>query len=136
MRQLKKYFKQYESLINYLFFGGLTTLINIVVFGLLDHHIYYQIANVIAWLASVIFAFITNKLWVFHSKSMDWRTFLWESLSFFFFRILSLGVDSAIMWLGITVLSGNSLVVKIIDQFVIVAINYIFSKWIIFRNQV
>lgn len=135
MQTLIQLFKKYESVISYLFFGGLTTLINIVVFDLFNASLHYQIANVIAWFASVLFAFITNKLWVFHSKSMNWRTFLWETLSFFGFRLLSLVVDQGIMWIGISLLSGNPLLVKIIDQFVIVVINYFFSKWFIFRKS-
>ncbi|WP_054701372.1 GtrA family protein [Secundilactobacillus odoratitofui] len=122
-------------MISYLFFGGLTTLINIVVFDLFNASLHYQIANVIAWFASVLFAFITNKLWVFHSKSVRWQTFLWETFSFFGFRLLSLVVDQGIMWIGISLLSGNPLLVKIIDQFVIVVINYFFSKWFIFRKS-
>ena len=94
----------------------------------------YQIANVLAWLASVIFAFITNKLWVFNSKSMAWRPFLWETLTFFFFRLLSLAVDQFIMFVGISLLSGNPLIVKIIDNVIVVILNYFFSKWIIFKK--
>ncbi|KRK47150.1 hypothetical protein FC96_GL000610 [Secundilactobacillus kimchicus JCM 15530] len=135
MKPILKLYHQYESLVSYLFFGGLTTLINIVVFGWLNHHMDYTIANVIAWFASVVFAFVTNKLWVFNSKSMAVGTFLWEILTFFGFRALSLLVDQGIMVLGVSVLHGNPLIVKIIDQFVVVAINYIFSKWIIFRTN-
>ncbi len=79
MHTLWQLFKKYESVISYLFFGGLTTLINIGVFDWLNHSMNYQIANVLAWLASVIFAFITNKLWVFNSKSMAWKTFMGNS---------------------------------------------------------
>lgn len=134
MKTLMKLYHQYEAVISYLFFGGLTTLINIVVFGLLNRVMDYTIANVFAWLVSVIFAFVTNKLWVFKSKSMELGTFAWELLSFFGFRALSLLVDQGIMILGVSVLHGNALLVKIIDQFVVVAINYVFSKWIIFRT--
>ncbi|GAX08758.1 MAG TPA: GtrA family protein [Lactobacillus sp.] len=134
MHTLWQLFKKYESVISYLFFGGLTTLINIGVFDWLNHSMNYQIANVLAWLASVIFAFITNKLWVFNSKSMAWKTFLWETATFFFFRLLSLAVDQLIMYVGISLLSGNPLIVKIIDNVIVVILNYFFSKWIIFKK--
>lgn len=134
MHTLWQLFKKYESVISYLFFGGLTTLINIGVFDWLNHSMNYQIANVLAWLASVIFAFVTNKLWVFNSKSMAWKTFLWETLTFFFFRLLSLVVDQLIMYVGISLLSGNPLIVKIIDNVIVVILNYFFSKWIIFKK--
>lgn len=135
MQTLITLYHKYESVISYLFFGGLTTLINIAVFVWLSPHINYQIANVIAWFLSVLFAFITNKLWVFKSKSMALGTFLWEMGSFFFFRIASLGVDALILWIGISLLNGNNLVVKLIDQIVVVILNYFFSKWFIFRKQ-
>lgn len=134
MQTLWNLFKKYQAIISYLFFGGLTTLINIGVFGWLNLHMNYQIANVLAWLAAVIFAFITNKLWVFNSKSMAWRTFLWETLTFFSFRLLSLAVDQFIMFVGISLLAGNPLIVKIIDNAIVVILNYFFSKWIIFKK--
>lgn len=67
MEKIKTLFRTYYSLISYLFFGGLTTLINIVAFVIFQSYlgVNYQFANVIAWFISVIFAFVTNKLWVF-----------------------------------------------------------------------
>lgn len=136
MKQLKNLVTHYYSVLSYLFFGGLTTLINIVVFTVLNSTTgwNYQISNVIAWFLSVLFAYITNKLWVFNSKTTDTQTFVREVSSFFFFRILSLGFDVVIMWTGISLLSGNPLIVKIIDNVLIVVINYVFSKVFIFRN--
>ncbi|MTV81976.1 GtrA family protein [Secundilactobacillus folii] len=133
MNTIWKLFKQYQSVISYLFFGGLTTLINIVVFALLQPKMNYQIANVIAWFLSVLFAFITNKLWVFNSKSLKLGTILRETFSFFAFRLASLAIDLLIMYVGITLLSGNPLLVKIIDNVIVVILNYFFSKWFIFR---
>ena len=86
--------KLWEPL-TYLIFGGLTTLVNLVVYFLFreifDFH--YMIANVISWAASVLFAFFTNKIWVFEAKSEtkkeSWLAF-WK---FLFFRVLSLGLD-------------------------------------------
>lgn len=127
-------YHRYESAISYLFFGGLTTVINTVVFFALYHHMNYQVANAIAWFLSVLFAFITNKLWVFHSKSFELKTFVWETFSFFGFRLASLVIDMLILWIGITLLSGNALLVKIIDQVVVILLNYFFSKWFIFKK--
>ncbi|MCH5462550.1 GtrA family protein [Lactobacillus sp. LC28-10] len=134
MHTLWNLFKKYQAVISYLFFGGLTTLINIGAFAWLNLYMNYQLATALAWLISVIFAFITNKLWVFNSKSMAWKVFFWETLTFFFFRLLSLGVDELIMFVGVSLLSGNALIVKIIDNVVVVVINYFFSKWIIFKK--
>ncbi|SPS03287.1 GtrA family protein [Latilactobacillus sakei] len=123
--------KYWEQLM-YLVFGVLTTAVNMVVFYLLDQYtgMYYLLSNTIAWFLSVLFAFFTNKTWVFQSKYTTFRDFSREIASFFFFRGISYIMDTAIMFVGISMLHGPNMVVKIIDQFVIILANYIFSKWI------
>lgn len=123
--------KYWEQLM-YLVFGVLTTAVNMVVFYLLDQYtgMYYLLSNTIAWFLSVLFAFFTNKTWVFQSKYTTFRDFSREIASFFFFRGISYIMDTAIMFVGISMLHGPNIVVKIIDQFVIILANYIFSKWI------
>lgn len=123
--------KYWEQLM-YLVFGVLTTAVNMVVFYLLDQYtgMYYLLSNTIAWFLSVLFAFFTNKTWVFQSKYTTFRDFSREMASFFFFRGISYIMDTAIMFVGISMLHGPNMVVKIIDQFMIILANYIFSKWI------
>ncbi|MFB1437349.1 teichoic acid glycosylation protein [Latilactobacillus sakei] len=123
--------KYWEQLM-YLVFGVLTTAVNMVVFYLLDQYtgMYYLLSNTIAWFLSVLFAFFTNKTWVFQSKYTTFRDFSREIASFFFFRGISYIMDTAIMFVGISMLHGPNMVVKIVDQFVIILANYIFSKWI------
>ncbi|MFV0982681.1 GtrA family protein [Latilactobacillus sakei] len=123
--------KYWEQLM-YLVFGVLTTAVNMVVFYLLDQYtgMYYLLSNTIAWFLSVLFAFFTNKTWVFQSKYTTFRDFSREIASFFFFRGISYIMDTAIMFVGISMLHGPNMVVKIIDQFMIILANYIFSKWI------
>lgn len=123
--------KYWEQLM-YLVFGVLTTAVNMVVFYLLDQYtgMYYLLSNTIAWFLSVLFAFFTNKTWVFQSKYTTFRDFSRELASFFFFRGISYIMDTAIMFVGISMLHGPNMVVKIIDQFMIILANYIFSKWI------
>ena len=123
--------KYWEQLM-YLVFGVLTPAVIMVVFYLLDQYtgMYYLLSNTIAWFLSVLFAFFTNKTWVFQSKYTTFRDFSREIASFFFFRGISYIMDTAIMFVGISMLHGPNMVVKIIDQFVIILANYIFSKWI------
>ncbi|MHC9537682.1 GtrA family protein [Dellaglioa sp. BT-FLS60] len=130
-------FHKYYSLIAYLFFGGLTTLINIITFVGFNSYLHwnYQIANIIAWFFSVIFAFVTNKLWVFSSKNQNFTGFLIELFLFFFFRIGSLFIDQFIMYIGISVFNFDAALVKLVDQIFIVLINYVFSKLFIFRKS-
>lgn len=136
MTTIKELWVKYKSVIAYLFFGVLTTLINIVAFYLFGtiFSLYYQLANVIAWFLSVLFAFFTNKVWVFESKYTTARNFWVEMGKFFFYRGLSLVVDAAIMGLGVSVLKIDKNLTKLLDQVVIVVINYFFSKFLIFKS--
>lgn len=120
----------------YVFFGGLTTVVNIVVFAGTTHiGVNWQAANFLAWLLSVLFAFITNKLWVFNSHTESFAGLIWEFGKFMFARVVSLGIDYACMFLFINALSWSNMVAKLLTQVVIVVANYAFSKFIIFRNK-
>ena len=132
IKTIQNLIHRYWEQLMYLVFGVLTTAVNMVVFYLLDQYtgMYYLLSNTIAWFLSVLFAFFTNKTWVFQSKYTTFRDFSREMASFFFFRGISYIMDTAIMFVGISMLHGPNMVVKIIDQFVIILANYIFSKWI------
>lgn len=123
--------------ITYIIFGVLTTAVNYVAYYLLykftalDAIIY----NTIAWAVSVIFAFITNKLFVFESKSWNIRTVLPEFFPFVGARILSLLLEEAFLMLTVTVIGIHELIAKIIISVVVVIVNYFASKFIIFRNK-
>lgn len=128
-------FKKYQSLIAYAFFGGVTTLVNIGVFAGLDWLGWnYQVANVIAWFLSVLVAYLTNKVWVFSSHYTTVKAFIIEISQFFFFRVLTLVIDVVIMYVGISLLDDNSILVKIIDNVIVIIVNYVFSKWYIFKK--
>lgn len=128
-------------MILYIVFGVLTTILNVVSYGLLRPVIHWNAqwdvltANTIAWIISVAFAFITNKLFVFKSKSFAYEVFWRELSTFVGARLLSLGVDSAGMYLLVTVLVWNDWIAKIIMNVIVVIINYILSKLIIFKKQ-
>lgn len=132
---MRTIFRKYREVIAYLFFGGLTTLVNIVVFAILEKVMNYQVANILAWVGSVLFAYMTNKLWVFTSRTKNKKELLKEISSFFLFRGLSLLMDILIMWIGISLLHGNPLLTKIIDNVVVVIANYVFSKFYIFKKK-
>lgn len=135
---MKNLIKKYWDVISYLIFGGLTTLINLLVFYELYtwHHILgYQVANVIAWLLSVIFAYLTNKQFVFNSHQSSKKAVLKELESFFFFRFLSLIIDMGILKVGIGIMQANSLIAKLLDNIIVVIANYVFSKVFIFKEK-
>ncbi len=136
IRKLWRFFTTPEML-SYLVFGILTTLINIGVFQLCNGVLRWswQAANIVAWILAVLFAFLTNKLYVFKSKSFRAGVFWRELAEFTGARLLSLGVDYACLWLLIEVCGWNKLLSKVADNVVVVVINYVFSKLIIFRKK-
>ena len=131
------YIKKYESVLLYLIFGVLTTFVNIVVYYILFNHVLLSniLSNGIAWVAAVIFAFITNKIWVFKSKTLEIEQVIKELIAFFSARLSTGLLDMAIMYVGVDLLKVNSIYSKIISGVVVVMLNYIFSKLFIFRKN-
>ena len=138
MDQLKKLwrFLTTPEMILYIVFGVGTTIINILVCGLCYDILHWDIlvANTTAWILSVIFAFITNKLYVFKSKSFEAKLFWREFFTFIIARVLSLGVDSLGMWLLVEQYGGNVWIAKVLMNVIVVIINYVLSKRIIFKK--
>ena len=128
-------YKKYKEIINYLIFGGLTTLISIITYALFVKvfHIDYLISNVLSWIIAVLFAYITNKIFVFESKS---KKNIKEITSFFFFRVVSLIMEMVILYIFVDMLHIDDLVTKIIAQVIVIVSNYIFSKVFVFKNQI
>ncbi|MEY8441586.1 GtrA family protein [Lactobacillaceae bacterium 24-114] len=138
---IKELWNKYKSIIAYLFWGVVTTLVNLTVFQILSPGLHWNVAlsTVIAWFASVLVAYFTNKVWVFGSHYTTFSDFVVEILRFFFYRGLTLVIDLIITYVGITLLKFDSpmqqLIVKFIDNVIVVIANYIFSKWLVFRDN-
>ena len=122
-----------KELILYIIFGILTTLVNILVYLLFAKifGVNYLISNIIAWFLSVLFAYITNRLWVFESTSSK---ILKEISLFFGGRLFSGVLDTGFMYLFIDILLLNDFISKIIIQVIVIIINYVFSKIIVFKK--
>ena len=129
--------KKYEGVLLYLIFGALTTVINTVVYYIL--YTKFNISNIVsntnAWIAAVIFAFITNKVWVFKSKSFEPVLVLRELTSFILARLSTGLLDMFIMYMGVDVLGGKPMLSKVISNVFVVILNYVFSKLFIFRRK-
>lgn len=121
-----------KELVLYVIFGTLTFFVNVIVYFLFENvfGINYIISNIIAWFFSVLFAYVTNRIWVFESKS---PSILKEMSLFFGGRIFSGAVDTALMYLFIDVLTIGDLISKIVVQVIVVILNYVFSKLIVFK---
>ncbi|MFD5263162.1 GtrA family protein [Bacillus wiedmannii] len=126
-----------KEFFNYLLFGGLTTLINIVTYFICATLVGmdYKIATTIAWIVSVLFAYITNKKYVFNSQQTSFAHVVKEFVYFMGFRIVSYFIDIASMIVLIEWLGMNDLVAKIIANVIVVVLNYFASKYIIFKKK-
>ena len=136
---IKSVYEKYKEIINYLIFGVLTTLISLIVYyGLTytiinpNNAIMLQIANIISWIAGVLFAYFTNRKYVFASKN---KSKLKEFSAFVGARVTTLLLDMAIMGIGVTVLHGNDKIMKLISQVLVIIGNYVLSKVFVFRKK-
>lgn len=129
-------FKTYKEVILYLFFGGLTFLLSISTFWFFTVPLSMNalLANIIVWIICVLFAYYTNRNWVFEDKAHDRKGIIREWTSFTGGRIFTLVLEELILWIGIDILSINSMVVKIAAQVFVVIGNYVISKWIVFKG--
>ncbi len=134
---MKRLFLRYQELISYVFWGGMTTVVNYAAYFLCTDvfHIHYLASNVIAWAAAVAFAFLVNKLLVFQSKSWARSTVFRELWQFLSARILSGVLETAVLWIFVDFLHFSDDFVKIAASVLVVVLNYALSKWIIFRKN-
>ena len=134
-----------KEVFSYLFFGVMTTVVNLVVYAACNKFVDVMVSNVIAWVAAVVFAYVTNKLFVFESKSWSPKVLAKEIPSFTGARLLTLGIEEAGLLIMIKLLHldvtltigpvGGELVVKALLAVIVVIINYIFSKVLIFKKK-
>lgn len=139
MKKIKDLFIKYQEIISYLIFGVLTTVISLATYYLLVYTILdpnkgfeLQIANIISWIAAVTFAYFTNRKYVFKSNK---EKRLKEAFNFYLSRLSTLLIDMFLMWLLVTELSFNDKVIKMIVQIIVIVLNYVFSKFLVFGKQ-
>ncbi|HFL2528992.1 TPA: GtrA family protein [Clostridioides difficile] len=128
--------KKHRETILYLFFGAFTTLVNIVSYLFFTRVILFDfmVANAFAWILAVLFAYVTNKFFVFDSKRIELRFLFREFLSFVSFRLLSGVIEMVIMYIMIDLFFVNDVIVKVFTNIVVIILNYLFSKMIIFKK--
>ena len=139
MNKIKELYLKYKEIINYLIFGVLTTVVSLVTYYICvytildpDNAVQLQIENVISWIISVAFAYITNRKFVFESKE---KNKIKDASKFVTSRIATLLMDMAIMYVGVTVLRFNDKIMKLISQVVVIVMNYILSKILVFKKE-
>ena len=136
---LMKLYQKYKEIINYLIVGGLTTVVSLGTYYLcvltfLDPRDGFQLqcANIISWIAAVAFAYVTNRVFVFESKSKEIGK---EITAFVLSRVGTLLMDMGIMFLTVTCLGMNDKIAKLLVQVIVTVGNYVFSKFFVFRKK-
>lgn len=143
MSKYIKIYKKYEEICNYLIIGGLTTLVNLIVKWIMlytflssEDAVHIQIAICTSWIVSCIFAYITNRKFVFKSKV---KNITKEIFSFFSTRLLTLGFEMIIMYIFVSLLNMNSdlwiFIWTIVSQIIVIILNYVFSKFFVFKKR-
>ena len=135
LRIFHPFYQKHREVLLYLFFGGLTTVLSIASFAL-----FYQAlgvnelaANVLSWILAVLFAFFTNRTWVFSAANTGGAGLLRQMASFFGGRLATLAVEEGILLVFVSWLSLPALPVKTAAQVVVIVLNYVVSKMFVFR---
>lgn len=133
MGKIKKLFN--SEGVRYIIFGVLTTFVNIFSYLVLNKiGITYIVSNTIAFILSIIFAFITNKMYVFGSKDLDIKTIIKEGITFLFSRLATFVMDTALMVLFIEIILMSDFIAKCIVNVIVIIVNYILSRYIVFNK--
>lgn len=136
---MKEIYIKYKEMINYLIVGGLTTCVSLLTYYLLTFTILnpnisteLQIATIISWIISVLFAFFTNKKYVFESKN---KFNFKEMISFILSRLSTLFIEMLLMYLLVTICKYNDKIMKIVVQIIVIILNYLLSKFLVFKKK-
>lgn len=141
MKKIWDLYKKYREAIDYLFWGGVAFLLSMVLFWLFAGKLGWNevTANNVDWVICVLFTFTTNKLFVFRSKTKNFKEFSKEFVEFVLARVFTLILEDLIIWIGCDKMGYNTeigqLVVKLIAQFVVIVTNYFLSKLWIFKKK-
>ena len=139
MKKLIDLYRKHKEIVNYLIVGVLTTVVSLVVYYSLtltvldpEKAVQLQAANVISWIAAVVFAYFTNRRFVFESRSQN---MLKEAAAFFAARLSTLVLDMALMFLLVTLLKCNDKIAKLVVQAAVIVANYVLSKFLVFKKK-
>ena len=137
IKKIRALVERYWDVLSYLFFGGLTTVVNYIVYLPCYNwlHLSASVSNVIAWVAAVAFAFVTNKPFVFQSHDWSASVVLPELTKFVGCRVGSGVLETAILFVTVDCLQWNGNVIKLIVSVLVVILNYFGSKLLVFRKE-
>ena len=127
------FYKKHKSILLYLLFGGLTTVVSIGTYALFLPVVSPLIANIFSWVAAVTFAYVTNRTWVFASKEKG-LAIIQEAFAFYGGRVFTLGLEEVVLYVFITLLFFPPLTVKVFAQVIVLILNYVISKLFVFNK--
>ena len=127
------FYKKHKSVLLYLLFGGLTTVVSIGTYALFLPVVSPLIANIFSWVAAVTFAYVTNRTWVFASKEKG-LAIIQEAFAFYGGRVFTLGLEEVVLYVFITLLFFPPLTVKVFAQVSVLILNYEISKLFVFKK--
>ena len=141
MNNIINLYKKYQEIINYLIVGVLTTVVSIVTYFLfslvldIENNILFILANILSWICAVIFAYITNKKFVFNTTTSNKKEEIKVFSMFVSSRITTLLIELAFMFITVKVILINDKIAKVIAQFIVIVLNYILSKLFVFKKK-
>lgn len=137
MGKILNLYNQFKEQILYIVFGVLTTAINIIAFFVCSRLVNLSLipSNIIAWILSVLFAFVTNKIYVFNSKNYSFSIVLRELIDFIVARGATGILDLGLMYLFVSIIGIEDMISKIIINIIVIILNYILSKLYVFKHK-
>ena len=133
--KIKKIYIKYKEGVNYLVFGFLSFVVCMVTYNLCRFVFDYVISNFISWVVAVLFAYITNKIFVFESKTNGFVNLAKEFAKFVCGRIFTLVLETAILYIMVELMKIDDRIVKVIAQIIVILTNYFLSKLFIFTKK-
>lgn len=137
MKRMIELLKKYKSFVAYAVFGVFTTIVNIVTYNVCYYNfeISNTLSNIVAWVLAVTFAYLTNKVWVFDSKSWNWQILRKEVPAFISCRLATGVMDLIIMFVCVDILGWHAMLMKLLSNVLVIILNYVFSKLVIFKKR-
>ena len=137
INKITTFISRYRDAISYIITGGLTTLVNLVVFTVLCELLSVDItvSNIISVAAAILFAYVTNKIFVFRSKCPDMRSLAGEFARFVSARLITMVIEVGGVFLLVNIMGMQPLVGKLLTQIIVVIGNYFISKFLVFVHK-
>lgn len=137
MKQIVELMEKYKSFVAYAVFGVFTTIVNIVAYNVCYYNLEFSntLSNIAAWILAVTFSYLTNKVWVFDSKSWKWKVLRKEIPAFISCRLATGVIDLVIMFVCVDLLGLHAMLMKLLSNVLVIILNYVFSKLVIFKKR-